>query len=194
MKKRSKGRSSEGNRIQIGARVSPRIKAMLDESAQESGRSVSQEAEWRIEATYRSNNLLTDTLCLRYGERLGAILRIVGDAAAQALRYVPNETPEDVEAWTQSPYAFNQVKLAINEALTHSQPKGEIVVPRARHEMVQQYADQLGALAARRILQDVVDPPEIDAPAQRLSAELKPYLGPVFDRIDASLAKSKAKK
>lgn len=52
------GRSKGSPRVPLGLRVTPETKAALDSAAKKSGRSQSQEAEIRLEQTFRDDEIL----------------------------------------------------------------------------------------------------------------------------------------
>src|SRR4051794_5884686 len=81
---RPKRKLSPGERVPLGLRVQPEIKNELDSAAVKSGRSQSQEAEFRLEQSFRTQSILNEALALRYGPELAGILRLVGDAIAEA--------------------------------------------------------------------------------------------------------------
>jgi hypothetical protein len=67
-----------GERFQLGVRVTPRVKKMLDNAAEESGRSLNQETELRIERSFDRQELLPEVLTLAYGEDIAADLMKLG--------------------------------------------------------------------------------------------------------------------
>jgi hypothetical protein len=73
----------EGQRLTISVRVTPRLRTLLDESAQESGRSMSQEAEALLERTFEFRHSLRETLELAYGKHLSGLLLVIGDTVAK---------------------------------------------------------------------------------------------------------------
>ena len=73
----------EGQRLTISVRVTPRLRTLLDESAQESGRSMSQEAEALLERTFEFRNSLRETLELAYGKHLAGLMLVIGDTVAK---------------------------------------------------------------------------------------------------------------
>jgi predicted transcriptional regulator len=60
-------------------RVTPELKQRLDAAAEASGRSQSQEAEFRLERSFDRTDLLAEVLTLAYGEEAAALLREAGD-------------------------------------------------------------------------------------------------------------------
>src|SRR5262245_2407464 len=77
---RPKRKISPGERVPLGLRVTPSLKSVLDKAAERSGRSQSQEAELRLERTFRDQSLLPDALELAYGRQLAGLLMILARA------------------------------------------------------------------------------------------------------------------
>jgi hypothetical protein len=69
-----------GDRVPLSLRVSPEIKQNIDHASEVSGRSQSQEVEFRIEHSFTRENLLNDALALRHGPQGAAVLMAVSDA------------------------------------------------------------------------------------------------------------------
>src|SRR4051812_29212056 len=77
---RPKKAAATGTRTQIGIRVGADVKQSLDAAITESGRTQSQEAELRIELSFRTQQLLHQALELTYGRKLAALLLALGQA------------------------------------------------------------------------------------------------------------------
>lgn len=60
----TKGREL-GERVQLSLRVTPEMKRRLDSAAAASGRSQSQEAEFRLERTFRDDEVLSEMRAIR---------------------------------------------------------------------------------------------------------------------------------
>jgi TraY domain-containing protein len=67
-----------GQRVPLSLRVTPEMKARLDKAALKSGRSQSQEAEFRLERSFDHEGLLKEVLTLAYGERGARFLMRLG--------------------------------------------------------------------------------------------------------------------
>jgi hypothetical protein len=64
----------EGERVPLGFRITPDLKLKLEDAARKSGRSQSQEAEFRLESTFQ------------HDEQLGRLMSKMRDVAEQALK------------------------------------------------------------------------------------------------------------
>ena len=79
---RRKKRKAE--RVMLGLRVTPELKERLDASAAQSGRSQSQEAEFRLERSFDRSDLLSEVLALTLDRKTAGIALAVGNAMAVA--------------------------------------------------------------------------------------------------------------
>jgi TraY domain len=67
-----------GERVSLGLRVTPECKARLDAVARASGRSQSQEAELRIESSFRDQKILVEALDMAFGSQVARVLQRLG--------------------------------------------------------------------------------------------------------------------
>jgi TraY domain len=72
--------AAPGVRAGLSLRVTAELKTQLEGAAESNGRSLSQEAEFRLERTFANQDLLDDVLTLAYGDRLAKLLMTIGDA------------------------------------------------------------------------------------------------------------------
>ena len=72
-----------GKRMSLGLKVTPQIKARLDNAARETGRTQSQEAELRLERSFDREDLLTDVLALAYGKEATEPIKAFGQSWLQ---------------------------------------------------------------------------------------------------------------
>src|SRR4051812_26657331 len=71
-------------------RVRPELKNAMDKAADESGRSVAQEIEIRLETTFRDQDRLFEGLAaVRWSRELAATVILIGDAMHRASRARP---------------------------------------------------------------------------------------------------------
>jgi hypothetical protein len=124
-----------GERIGMSLRVTPDIKQRLERSALETGRSLSQEAELRLERSFRDDDLLPQLMAAAYGEKLAAVLMIVGAAMAEAGRtagFQETRTPEGAVEWFDRPVAYDQAAQAAKAVLGTLAPEGDVRPPRGK--------------------------------------------------------------
>jgi hypothetical protein len=119
--------ANQGERASLGLKVTPKIKNKLDAAAKLNGRTQSQEAEARIEQTFRNENYLDQALDLAYGRRPAALLAVIArvmDDAGKFAGFDATRTAEGAADWLQNPDAVEQVKQALCEILSAFQPEG----------------------------------------------------------------------
>lgn len=122
-----------GERVPLGLRVTPSLKKALDLSAAQSGRSQSQEAEFRLERSFHDQSLLDMALELAYGPESAAILAMIGEVmkiAGRGTAFAATSTLEGSQRWWDNPYAYDQVAKGIAATLELLRPTGEIELPR----------------------------------------------------------------
>src|SRR5215210_4864077 len=94
-------------RVPISLRVTPDTKYRLDQLAAQSGRSLSQEAEMRLELTFERENLVMDSLEFFYGEQLASVLVLIGTIIWHTtLRSAAALDRDYLEDWLDEPYVF----------------------------------------------------------------------------------------
>ncbi|HEY1613376.1 MAG TPA: TraY domain-containing protein [Rhizomicrobium sp.] len=174
-----------GERIQLGLRVTKETKQSLNRASYLSGRSQSQEAEFRLEQSFQATRTLFDALDLAYGRHWTGIVLALAYAAhitgtrAMAINHWEFYTAEE---WVLDPFAYDQAVKAINTVLEAFRPNGEIkVVPVSDFaQLAVGTYERIGEEFARGILEKIGNQndgsPEaevIQAIAQRL-ADLLP--------------------
>jgi hypothetical protein len=135
--KRTKGRPRKrepkpGDRVSLGLRVTPSLKKELDRAAQTSGRSQSQEAEFRIERSFLDQRRMIEALELTFGRELAGILLVVGEAmkaAGEMTGFKATFTIEGSKAWWQNPHSYGQAMCAAITVLEEIKPAGEASPP-----------------------------------------------------------------
>lgn len=108
-----------GERVSLGLKVTPEIKNKLDAAAKANGRTQSQEAEARIEQTFRGEHYLEQAMELAYGPRLSVLLLLLGRAMNEIGKSAPFPTD-----WMDQPHIFYQASAAVGEALEAFRPNG----------------------------------------------------------------------
>jgi len=125
-----------GERVSLGLRVTPEMKRQLDRAAERSGRSQSQEAELRLEQSFRDQGSMINAMELTYGGTASFILRLLGPMmreVGQHAGFAATFTLEGAQNWRANPYAYDQVVRSINALLEKLRPNGEIQLPRIAH-------------------------------------------------------------
>jgi hypothetical protein len=101
----------------------------LDKAAEQSGRSQSQEAEFRLDRAFDRTDLLSDVMSIAFGRELAGLLIAVGTAMAWARPTVRRNPPEK---WVNNPVEFDQAVRAANLIFEALRPPGD-PSPRREH-------------------------------------------------------------
>ena len=115
-------------RVSLGLKVTPDIKMQLDAAARESGRTQSQEAEKRLEQTFRDQSLLIEVLGGMFGKPLAMTLLTMGQAmkmSGQQAGWLDKHTSAAIDDWFYSPVAFDQAHEAATHLLERLRPAGD---------------------------------------------------------------------
>jgi hypothetical protein len=136
MKAKQRGRPTKpakpGEKATLSLRVTPDLKQRLEAAGALEGRNLSEEAERRLDASFRGADMLDQALDLGFGTAavglillLARTMRVVGQGAAFV---TPSRHGGD--DWLSSPYAFEQVSRAIEATLEAIRPEGDVTPPR----------------------------------------------------------------
>jgi hypothetical protein len=121
-----------GKKMALGLRVTAEIKSALDAEAQRTGRTQSQEAELRLERSFRDQQQLPQALEATYGRQLAALLlvlaRVMQDTGSQC-GFIKTYALEGAANWPVVPYAYDQVVKAVNRVLEGFRPEGDVSAP-----------------------------------------------------------------
>jgi hypothetical protein len=105
----------------IGFRISPELRKRLERSALARGRSLSQEAAFRLEQSFMKQDLLADVLTLAYGaEEAGLgllLLRVMQEAGSNAIGYFSRDWDERLREWHEVPGAVAEAAEAAKAVL-----------------------------------------------------------------------------
>lgn len=130
MAKRRVGRPTsapkKGEKATISIRVTPQLKARLDRASTASDRSLSQEAELRLEQTFRDQDALLSAMELAYGQSLAGLLQVVGavmhgTGPAAGVLAAPDaqaaQRASSMGEWIEIPWARRMVRDAADMIL-----------------------------------------------------------------------------
>lgn len=118
----------EREKATLGIRASADLKRRLAGAAQTNGRSLSQEAELRLENSFRDQDATLSALELSFGSELAAILLILGKRIvllSSIENYLTGTKHENVSAWLYDPYVFDQSLKMINAIIEGFRPEGD---------------------------------------------------------------------
>jgi hypothetical protein len=148
-------------------RVRPELKEAMDKAAAETGRSVAQEIEIRLENSFRNAELLPDALGMAFGRHtaglvlfLGQLSKHVGDVGA-GMSFAAGQPIGASEQWLSQPWVRYQVAEALRQFSDELHPPGhalpELAVPHLNQHERETIA-RTGRRSAEAFLQAVVDP------------------------------------
>jgi hypothetical protein len=109
-----------GRKSTLSIRASADLKARLDVAAKNSGKSLSQEAEGRLESSFERGDLLDEVLQLAYGPQLAALLLLMAESmktAGHHAGFMSAGTYEGAVNWFNNPTAFREVADAGKQIL-----------------------------------------------------------------------------
>jgi len=105
--------ANQGQRVSLGLKVTPEIKNQLDAEAKRNGRTQSQEAEARLENSFRNERVLDEAIELAFerinGDLLIAVFGGITKAAAAASHILT-----DNEHWSDDPDTLTAAVFLIN--------------------------------------------------------------------------------
>lgn len=171
-------------RVPLSLRVTPEVRAKLDSLAMRSSRSISQEAELRLEQSFHDEALLNQVLALKYGPAPAGLLRLMGEAMMEvgfSAAYDATQKTENLENWPSIPTAFAAAKHAAIGILNCATP-GEL-------DDDQEKAARTKGLAYAKAVVSVAKDPSGTPLYEKDSREIAEMLGPVFERMTVARVK-----
>jgi predicted transcriptional regulator len=123
---RTKARAAApAKRLPLSLRVTPQLKAKLDAAAAETGRSQTQEIEFRLEQSFDRTELIFDAVKLAYGAEGAGLILLMARAMFDAGRLSgfkngPAKLPGS--RWVDDPFAYEQAQKAAATVLKGFRP------------------------------------------------------------------------
>jgi hypothetical protein len=125
------------------------LKAALEASAEQAGRSVSEEIEHRLEQSLDRQNVVDEIFGLLYQHpNLAGFMRVLGEIARSAIAHGSRDQPQ---AWADDPRTYAVVAAALTEAVAAHRPVGELSAEAAGQ------AEELGRHLAHAALHGLLD-------------------------------------
>ena len=183
---RPRTRTEEGPGDYVGFRAPRELKERLDAAAAASGRSLSTEAQLRLENSFRDQRLFDEALDIEYGDGTAGIVALL----REIIKLVASTATRGA-TWMSHPVTFDQVIQAINLALDMLRPPGDPNHLSLSDMLSSDGLDpamwkKAGQIRAARLLDAVVDPPAAKAGLGPRAKPLADKLGPeLVDRIRA---------
>jgi hypothetical protein len=172
MSERRRGRppmkAGEAKRASFNTRLRDSLRDALEAAATDSGRSLSEEVEFRLERSIHSVEALADASRMAYGPQGAALLRIIGDLMRHEVFRAGLRMESD---WLSNPAVFDRTSASIALVLKALRPLGEPGSAAKPRES-----------AAGNLLFELGDE-DTRQPNARWASSLRAELGPSADRI-----------
>jgi hypothetical protein len=168
-------------RFQLGVRVTPEIKSKLETAARDSGRSINQETELRIERSFVVGDLLSEALSVAFGERLAGILFVLGTAMIDQGRRITDRTDRRVD-WTADSMAYDAAVFAAVRLLEYGRPDGNRASDSDRNVAAQWVDELIEELNGDRA-DEILGPWRV--------ASINRLTGPIVTRMGAALRQAR---
>jgi len=147
------------------------MKRRVEDAAHGSGRSISQEAELRLERSFEQQRLLPEVLGLAYGTELAGVLISVATAMNDARLHARLVTDEDYNTWIEDAFAFDAAVTAAQMVFEALRPVGSTKNPASPSSSA-----EIAQICAARLLQSVAEGNA--APSNKIALEARGLLGP----------------
>jgi hypothetical protein len=161
----------ERKSISLAIRVREVLRNDIHDAANKNGRSISEEAEYRLVQSFDRKHNITDALAMAYGPRAAGLavllIHAMNEAGATALSGAAG-TGTGRQSWVDSPYAFEQARQALDRVMTLASPEGSVepstfMQPNgtsanpADHPLVLNIMNSLGRMQAERCARTAVE-------------------------------------
>ena len=143
----------EGKRYPLNMRTTFELRRDLEVAAKASGRSLAQEAEYRLERSFLGQQGVFDAMEFGYGRGTAGILLILGDLMnlIGMSTLVAASNSEKSREWWNNKYAFDQAKKGVDVILSALEPDGGIKSPISAPGS-ELYVKQFGERQAKSLL------------------------------------------
>jgi hypothetical protein len=124
---RPRTRENDGPGEYVGFRASKDLKEKLEAAAHNSARSLSSEAQFRLEQSFRDESTREGFAEMFYGEVGAGLLKVFGEAIqiVTILANTQSKVSPGKDEWLSSPAAFDAVDSAIRQILDRLRPAGD---------------------------------------------------------------------
>jgi hypothetical protein len=159
-------RAKDQKRVPLSMRITPRVRQRLEAQAAETGQSITQQAEFRLEQSFERQDLLEQALVLAYGPQFAGLLLVLAHAMNLTGRRATweAELPFDkIDAWLSHPYVFGQLALAVSTLFAGLRPPGDPVFRQPGHiHVTASVPEVLGQHIATALLSAIKNPDEVN--------------------------------
>jgi len=173
-----------GARSTLSLRITAELFDRLDFAAKEKGRPLSNEAELRLETSFRDHDIVQRTMVLAYGDKLAAILLIMGALLKEAgPHWHAATTGKFWGDWLSNPYAFDQAFEAVSRIFEVLHPSGTGNRPEQSRDDSSGKPEKLqGRAWADAVLAAIAGRPGFDGP-RRVLEPYSPMLDPIAESV-----------
>jgi hypothetical protein len=196
VKVRQRGRptkpAKQGEKATLSLRVTADLKRRLDAAGGLAGRNLSEEAERRLDTSFRAADMLDQALDLAFGQPAAGLILLL----ARAMHDVGNGAGFLAtgyfggDGWLTKPYAFDQVVSALEAIIKAPRPDGDGAAPLPPGGAGTDWnprAQTLGRDAAKRLLEAVAGQHD-DSDLGQWAEGIRTRLGPqIVERIKQNL-------
>src|ERR1051325_1710497 len=194
-------RAKDQRRIPLSMRITPQLRERLVAQAGANGRSITQEAEFRLEQSFQEDKRIPEIMNRIYGRQLAGFLMLIGAVLHDAGRFMGFQstfTIEGADNWMDLPYPFGQAEKALNLMIEAIRPAGDPGPPKSTILPAlagsdfdpEEMARQRGPSFAWPYLDAVADPGRaITKDTAEVGLQIRDLLGAAADRIAPNLKK-----
>lgn len=136
-----------GDRVPLSLRVTPSLKAAIDVACEDSGRSQSQEVEFRLEQSFERQELLYEAFEMTYGRQLAGLLMLGAGAMqyAMSIHNIAAADPEGNRSNAPRPqadgqlaksYVFDDAVAALVQTIGYFRPASSEKLPTTASERI----------------------------------------------------------
>jgi hypothetical protein len=162
--------------------MAPESKARIERAARESGRSMAQEIELRLEQSFERETQAQHFSDLYFGRELAALLEMIGRAMRDTGAHTAAHSASRGDGsrnWLENPYGFDRAIRAVAKVLDALRPPGKVVVPARLSEPEIRLADAI----ASGLLSDIAHEHVEDDFMEEWARGLRGRLGRLRERL-----------
>lgn len=205
--KRGRGRPRQepqaGDRVPVSLRVTPALKNQLAVMSSRTGRSLSQECEFRLESSLQRDAVMIEVLVARFGRRLAGLLLLVGEAMFEAGHLAAWDSTggesiyESTQRWPDDAFACEmarQAAMRILEILRPSTPPSAPAKFKAHPEEALQFGVQSADFLIGLLIRNPSTTKLASSEENRIVEEILPLLGSLLRRFEAIKSSTDSRK
>jgi hypothetical protein len=164
----------------------------LDQAARASGRSLSSEAESRLQRSFQEQDLLDQVLTLAYGRQTAGLVEAFGETIRGTV--IPASSPASPlqSDWLSDPRVFAAIEVAVTSVFDRLRPAGDAGPPLTLPSPAGPYP--IGLAVANGVLQAIAfGSADSGDDLARRGAHVREKLGPAAtERLQAALLEGQA--